>query len=55
MSELEFLHKKHKRIVINYCNEIGCKDCPKKIEGGECEAEKLYEKILELENKEATK
>ena len=55
MTVLEFLHKKHERIIRNYCNEIGCKDCPKKVEGEECEAQQLYEKILELESKEVNK
>lgn len=51
MNDLENLHNRLKSIILNTCNEIGCKDCDLKWDGG-CSASELQNKILEKEKTE---
>ena len=42
------LKERHRSIIINTCNVVGCKDCDLKWEGG-CASSYLQEQIMEIE------
>ena len=51
MTYLEDLQNRHREIVINTCNKIGCKNCDLKWDDG-CSAIELQNKILDKEDKQ---
>lgn len=51
MEDLELLHNRLKNIIINTCNEIGCKDCDLKWDNS-CSAIELQNKIFDIEEKQ---
>jgi hypothetical protein len=48
MSKLDTLHRKQLYIIRNYCDLIGCKNCPKKSDT-DCESIRLQTEIMKLE------
>lgn len=50
MTILEDLHNKHRDIILNTCNKIGCKDCDLKWENS-CSANELQNKIYNEEER----
>lgn len=48
MTELERLIERHRNIIINTCNVVGCKDCGLKWEGG-CASSDLQGQIMDIE------
>ncbi|MCP9290026.1 hypothetical protein [Gracilimonas sediminicola] len=54
MSELQLLHDRQRSVIQNFCNSIGCKDCPHQRfdEHGKhdgCISTDLQDKIMKLE------
>ncbi len=47
--KLDKLNDLHRIVIKNYCDEIGCEDCPVKIDDDECESSKLQDLIMEIE------
>lgn len=48
MSEKEELQARLKCVIIGTCNQIGCKDCGLKFNGG-CAATELDSRIMDIE------
>jgi len=48
VSELEALRERSRDVIINTCNEIGCKNCGLKWDGG-CVSSELENRIADLE------
>ena len=49
--KLEKLNQQQTYIIRNYCNTIGCKDCPLNRKPDPCDSEILQDQIMELEFK----
>jgi hypothetical protein len=52
--EINQLRERSRDVIINVCNEIGCKNCNLKWDGG-CASSDLENKIAELEYPEFNK
>lgn len=50
--KLKQMNDRQTHIVNNYCNTIGCKDCPLNRKPDDCESIELQGKILDLEFKD---
>ena len=52
--DLEYLNRKLTLVITNYCNSIGCEECPLKEydekDKEDCKALKLQRKILDIES-----
>lgn len=51
--EIKQLRERSRDVIVNTCNEIGCKNCNLKWDGG-CVSSELESKIAELEHPEFT-
>lgn len=51
-AHLDFLIRRQGFIIKNYCNTIGCKDCPLQRDDGGCESTDLNSNIREMELKQ---
>jgi hypothetical protein len=49
--QLKKLNEEQTHIIRNYCNAIGCRDCPLNRKPDQCRSMELQDKILELEFK----
>jgi len=49
---LKQLNDRQTSVIINYCNTIGCKDCPLNRKPDPCESNILQDEIMDLEFKE---
>jgi len=49
--KLSKLNEEQTYIILNYCNAIGCKDCPLNRKPDPCDSAVLQDQIMELEFK----
>ena len=49
--KLKQLNERQSFIIRNYCNAVGCRDCPLNRKPDDCESINLQDKILEIEFK----
>jgi len=48
---LEELERQHTHVIRNFCNAIGCKECPLNRKPDPCDSIILQDKIMKLEFK----
>jgi hypothetical protein len=49
--ELESVHNQQRNTIENYCNSIGCRDCPLSEPDGECHSTQLVEREYNIQDK----